>query len=96
MAGIYANDTAALDQARLIRGVCVLRDMTSENPPVTRDEVFALLRMYKGALAQRFGVTDLALFGFFGRNRAGERSDIDNLVRFGGRATSKRYFGTQF
>ena len=63
---------------------------------MTRDEILALLRTHKTTLAQRFGVTDLALFGSFARDRAGEDSDVDILVRFDGRATSKRYFGTQF
>ncbi len=63
---------------------------------MTRDEVLALLRAHKKALTERFGVTDLTLFGSFARDRAGDDSDVDLLVRFAGRATSKRYFGTQF
>ena len=63
---------------------------------MTRDEVLALLRAHKTTLAQRFGVTDLTLFGSIARDRADEDSDVDLLVRFAGRATSKRYFGTQF
>ena len=63
---------------------------------MSRDEVLALLRAHKAALAQRFGVADLVLFGSFARDRANEDSDVDLLVRFDGRATSKRYFGTQF
>ena len=63
---------------------------------MSRDEVLALLRAHKTTLAQRFGVTDLALFGSFARNRADDDSDVDILVRFDGRTTSKRYFGTQF
>ena len=61
-----------------------------------RDEVLGLLREHKTALARRFGVRGLALFGSFARNQASERSDIDILVRFDGPATSKRYFGVQF
>ena len=63
---------------------------------MSRDDVLALLRAHKTTLAQRFGVTDLALFGSFARDRADEDSDVDLLVRFTGRATSNRYFGTQF
>ena len=63
---------------------------------MSRDEILALLRAHKTTLAQRYGVSDLALFGSFARNRAGDDSDVDILVRFDGRATSKRYFGTQF
>jgi len=63
---------------------------------VSRDEVLALLRAHKATLARRFGVADLALFGSYARDRADDGSDVDILVRFDGRATSKRYFGTQF
>ncbi|MDE0712011.1 MAG: nucleotidyltransferase family protein [Rhodospirillales bacterium] len=63
---------------------------------MTRDEVLALLRTHKKALAEQFNVTDLALFGSIARNRAAEDSDVDLLVRFAGRATSARNIGTQF
>ena len=63
---------------------------------MSRDEVLAPLRARKATLAQRFGVTGLALFGSFAHDRAGEDSGVDILVRFDGRATSNRFFGTQF
>ncbi|MCY3598261.1 MAG: nucleotidyltransferase family protein [Rhodospirillales bacterium] len=63
---------------------------------MNRNDVLALLRAHKEALAQRFGVADLVLFGSFARDQAGNDSDVDLLVRFDGRATSERYFGTQF
>lgn len=59
------------------------------------DEVLGLLRKHKAALAQRFGVAGLALFGSFARNRNTDDSDIDILVRFDGAATSKRSFRVQ-
>jgi predicted nucleotidyltransferase len=52
--------------------------------------------MHKASLSERFGVTDLALFGSTARDTAGEGSDVDILVSFDGPATSKRYFGVQF
>ena len=55
-----------------------------------------LLTEHKPVLAQRFGVTDLALFGSTARDSAGDSSDIDILVDFDGPATSNRYFGVQF
>ena len=61
-----------------------------------KDEVLTLLRAHKAILSQRFGVTELALFGSVARNQVSEDSDIDILVRFDGPATSKAYFGTQF
>ncbi len=55
-----------------------------------------LLRAHKEYLAREFGVTDLRLFGSTARDGADAKSDIDILVSFEGRATSKRYFGVQF
>lgn len=63
---------------------------------MNRNEVLNLLRAHKRTLAQRFGVTDIALFGSFARNQNAEHSDIDVLVWFDGPATSRRYFGVQF
>ena len=63
---------------------------------MNRDEVLNLLRAHKPALAERFGVTELALFGSFARDQATDRSDVDILVVFDGPATSKSYFGVQF
>ena len=55
-----------------------------------------ILTNNKPALAQRFGVTRLALFGSTARDVAQIDSDIDILVAFDGPATSERYFGVQF
>ena len=63
---------------------------------MNRDEVLNMLRAHKPILSQRFGVTELALFGSVVRNQVTKDSDIDILVRFDGPATSKAYFGTQF
>ena len=63
---------------------------------MSRDEVLALLRAHKATLAHRFGVADLALFGSFARDRAGDGSDVDILVRFDGPVDWRRFFGAQF
>ncbi len=63
---------------------------------MTRDEVIDTLRAHRDTLAERFGVTSLALFGSYARGTATDSSDIDILVRFDGPATSKSYFGVQF
>ncbi|ROH86321.1 DNA polymerase subunit beta [Pseudomethylobacillus aquaticus] len=55
-----------------------------------------LLKKHKSILTQRFGVSQLALFGSTARNEATEHSDIDILVDFDGPASSERYFGVQF
>ena len=61
-----------------------------------RTQVLKLLTQHKPALAQRFGVTGLALFGSTVRNTARPDSDVDVLIAFDGPATSARYFGVQF
>ena len=63
---------------------------------MNRDEVLKVLKTHKATLAQRFGVTDLALFGSIVRDHATDNSDMDILVKFDSPATSKRYFGVQF
>ncbi len=63
---------------------------------MNRSNVLHLLAQNKPALAARFGVVRLALFGSTVRDAAGPDSDIDILVYFDGPATSERYFGVQF
>ena len=55
-----------------------------------------MLAEHKPVLAQRFGVTRLALFGSVARGTAQADSDVDVLVDFGGPATPEAYFGVQF
>ena len=55
-----------------------------------------MLRAHKAILSQRFGVTNLALFGSVARNEMSDDSDIDILVRFDRPGTSEVYFGVQF
>ena len=63
---------------------------------MTKDEVLELLRAHKPVLSERFGITEIALFGSFARDQATDSSDVDILVSFDGPATSKTYFGVQF
>ena len=49
---------------------------------IRKSEVLALLREHKLAMAERFGVVDLALFGSTVRDEAGPDSDVDILVSF--------------
>ena len=63
---------------------------------MNRDEVLETLRKHKQVLRERYDVTGLALYGSFARNQATPESDVDILVRFGGPATSRSYFGTLF
>lgn len=61
-----------------------------------REQTLALLTQHKPTIAQRYGVTQLALFGSTARGTARAASDVDVLVTFDGPATSSRYFGLQF
>ena len=63
---------------------------------MTRDEVLDILRTHKPMLAERFGVTEIALFGSFARDEATDGSDIDILVKFDAPPDWRRYFGAQF
>lgn len=63
---------------------------------MNRNATIECLRAHKATLAERFGVTHLALFGSAARDETGPDSDIDILVSFDGPATSKRYFGVLF
>ena len=61
-----------------------------------RSEIMNLLAAHKPALAARYGVLRLALFGSTARGTATAASDVDLLVAFDGPVTSDRYFGVQF
>lgn len=63
---------------------------------MNRDRAISLLAQSKPILAERYGVTKLALFGSTARGTARPDSDVDVLVAFDGAASSTRYFGVQF
>ena len=62
---------------------------------MSRDDLLELLRSHKEDLKERFGVTEISLFGSFARDEATEDSDIDVIVKFKGSPTFKTYFGAQ-
>jgi len=47
-----------------------------------RDEMIDLLSSHRQELAERFGISSLALFGSVARDEAGPASDVDLLVEF--------------
>lgn len=61
-----------------------------------RSHALQILNKIKPIIAEKFGVTKLALFGSTARDEAGDNSDVDILVSFDGPASSARYFGVQF
>ena len=60
---------------------------------MNRDEVLETLRKHKQVFKGKIRCDRLALYGSFARNQATPESDVDVLVEFAGRATSKTYFG---
>ena len=66
-----------------------------EGMAMSRDEVLGLLRAHKKALAQRYGVAEVKLYGSFARDQAADDSDVDVLVRFDEVPDWRRYFGAQ-
>ncbi|MCP5313475.1 MAG: nucleotidyltransferase family protein [Chromatiaceae bacterium] len=63
---------------------------------MNRQQVLQALSAAKPALAERYGVTRLALFGSTARDEARLDSDVNIVVGFDGPAASARYFGVQF
>ena len=61
-----------------------------------RTRALDILTQCKPVLQERFSLSTLALFGSTARNTASDSSDIDILVDFDGKATSKQFFGVQF
>ena len=60
-----------------------------------REDVLELLRSHKQTLNERFGVSEMSLFGSFARDEATEDSDIDVVVKFGEPPDCRRYLGAQ-
>jgi predicted nucleotidyltransferase len=63
---------------------------------LNRLDAIDLLASSKPILAERYGVTHLALFGSTARDSDEAGSDVDVLVSFNGPASSTRYFGVLF
>lgn len=73
-----------------------MRGEPAGNIRMNKNRILEILTRSKPLLQERFGVTQLALFGSTARNEATSKSDVDVLVAFDGPATSRRYFGVQF
>jgi predicted nucleotidyltransferase len=63
---------------------------------MNRQQILQTLKAARPVLAERFGVTPLALFGSTARGEARPDSGVYVVVGFDGPATSTRYFGVQF
>lgn len=62
---------------------------------LSRDDVVRILRTQREILKERFGVTEISLFGSFARDEATDASDIDVVVKFEGKPSLMTYSGTQ-
>ena len=63
---------------------------------LNREDVLDLLRQHKPIMKERFGVSEISLYGSFARDEATEDSDIDVVVKFDGSPSARSYFGAQF
>ena len=66
---------------------------SGEKSSISRQQILDALRQHKPVLEQRFGVTELTLFGSFARDQAKEDSDVDVIVKFNDSPSPKTYFG---
>lgn len=63
---------------------------------LNRDNVLDLLRQHKPIMKERFGISEISLYGSFARDEATNDSDIDVVVKFDGNPSARSYFGAQF
>ena len=68
---------------------------TKSKSKLSREDVLELLRSHKGVLRERFGVTEISLFGSFARDEATEDSDVDVVVEFDEIPSWHVFFGAQ-
>jgi predicted nucleotidyltransferase len=61
-----------------------------------RNEAISFLSSHRQELAERFGVSSLALFGSVARDEAGPDSDVDILVGFRETPGLTEYMGLKF
>jgi len=63
---------------------------------MNRKVALDILSHHAAAVAQRFGVKSLSLFGSFARDEAGPESDVDLLVEFYEPPGLSEYMGLKF
>ncbi len=68
------------EKAEAVRGYA--RRIGQRRAAPEREEILDILRQHRDALANRFGVVSLSLFGSARRNETKPHSDIDLLVAF--------------
>jgi len=61
---------------------------------MNKQQILNFLTKAKPGLVKRFNISSIAVFGATIRNEASEQSDIDILVSFSGKATSKFFWFT--
>ncbi len=68
---------------------------SQETKPLNRERVLEILREQKPILKQRFGITQVSLYGSFARDEGTEKSDVDVLVEFDSVPDWLGYFGAE-
>jgi len=63
---------------------------------MNRQDIVFALGEHAGERRQRFGIKELSLFGSTARDEAAEKSDVDPVVEFEGRADFDRFMDLTF
>jgi predicted nucleotidyltransferase len=45
------------------------------------DQILAILKDFKNQLAEKYGISEIGVFGSIARNEASENSDVDVVIR---------------
>ncbi len=69
---------------------------SQETEPLNRERVLEILREQKPILKERFGISDIALYGSFARDNATHDSDIDIIAEFEGEPSASSFFNAKF
>ena len=82
-----------LSNAEKLQHLIPQRSPSDGKSSISRQQILDALRKHKPVLEERFGVTELTLFGSFARDQATEDSDVDVIVEFNSPPSPKTYFG---
>ena len=62
---------------------------------MTRDDILDFLKTHKQEMHERFGVTQIGLFGSYARGDAREDSDIDLAIELEGDRLFRKFFALE-
>ena len=74
-------------------GIAIECNVMTTKSKLIREDVLEILRSHNGLLRERFGVTEILLFGSFARDEATEGSDVNVVVEFDETPSWHVFFG---